>query len=148
MPNATIKAVTKKLPTGLAVEGTVRGFKIVMDEPPSVGGTDAGMSPMELMLVALGGCQCIVAAAFARAQGVDLQDMWVELEGDFDPSGFARGAPGVRPGFNEIRMTIHIKSDSPPEKLQEFVKFIGSRCPVEDNYTNETRIIVESVVEK
>ena len=146
MPTMTFKATTRKLPTGLAVEGEARGFKVIMDEPPTLGGSDTGMTPVELMLVALGGCQVIVASAFASAQGVDLQDIWVELEGDLDPMGFTQGAPGVRMGFQEIRLTLHMKSDSPPEKLEALAEFIASRCPVEDNLVNHTRIVAQPIV--
>ena len=146
MPVVTFKAVSRKLPSGLAVESEARGFKIIMDEPPQLGGTDTGMNPVEVLLSALGGCQCIVGAAFARAQHIDLQDIWVEVEGDLDPDGFLKGAAGVRNGFQEIRMTLHLKSDSPVEKLKEFAEFIASRCPVEDNLFSETKIVAQPIV--
>ncbi len=147
MAVTTFKAVSRKLPEGLAVENKARGFKIIMDEPEALGGTDAGMNPVEAVLTALGSCQCIVAAAFAKAQGIDLQEIWVELEGDLDPAGFLKGKEGVRNGFQEIRMTLHITSDSPEEKVKAFGEFIASRCPVEDNLLNTTPIVATTVVE-
>ena len=146
MPVVTFKTVSRKLPSGLAVESEARGFKIIMDEPQQLGGTDTGMNPVEVLLSALGGCQCVVGAAFASAQHIDLQDIWVEVEGDLDPDGFLKGAAGVRNGFQEIRMTLHLKSDSPVEKLKEFAEFIASRCPVEDNLFNKTRVVTQPIV--
>lgn len=64
----TFKAVSRKLPEGLAVESEVRGFKIILDEPKELGGTNKGMNPVEALLCALGSCQTIVAAAFAQAK--------------------------------------------------------------------------------
>ncbi|MEA3396596.1 MAG: hypothetical protein U9R05_03950 [Chloroflexota bacterium] len=32
------------------------------------------------------------------------------------------------------------------EKLQEFAEFIASRCPVEDNLFNETKVIAQPIV--
>ena len=145
MAIATFKAVSKRL-SGLAVENTVRDFKVIMDEPPSLGGTDTGMNPVEGLLVALGSCQVIVASAFAKANGVDLQDFWVELEGDLDPDGFLMGKPGVRNGFQEIRFVMHIKSDSPAEKVEAFQKFIESRCPVGDTLVKGTKIVPSKIV--
>ena len=145
MALATFKAVSK-LQRGLAVENTVRDFKVIMDEPPGLGGTDTGMNPVEGLLVALGSCQVIVAAAFAKANGVDLQDFWVELEGDLDPDGFLKGKPGVRTGFQEVRFTMHIKSNSPVEKVEAFQKFIESRCPVGDTLVNGTKIVPARIV--
>ena len=141
----TFKAVSRKLPEGLAVESEVRGFKIVLDEPKELGGTNKGMNPVEALLCALGSCQTIVASAFAKAKGIDLQDFWVELEGDLDTDGFM-GKADVRPGFQEIRFKMHIKSNSPKEKIEEFVKFIENTCPVGDSLANPVRLVLSDVV--
>ncbi len=146
MPTVTFNAVSRKLPGGLAVENTVRDFKFIMDEPTSLGGTDTGMNPVEAVLCALGSCQMIVVAAFAKAQGIDLQDVWMDLEGDLDTDGFLMGKPGVRNGFQEIRYTMHIKSNSPEDKIKQFVEFVESRCPVSDNLHNGTRMLPGAVV--
>ncbi|MFP4613921.1 MAG: OsmC family protein [Spirochaetaceae bacterium] len=140
MPNTTFKATTKLI-NGLQVESTVRQFTLRMDEPEDLGGTDTGINPVEAMLAALGSCLTIVAGAFAKQEGIDLQDFWVELEGDLDPSGFLQGAEGVRRGFDEVRFTPHIKTSSSLEDVERFLKFIKSRCPVSDNLANETRIV-------
>lgn len=140
MPIQTFKA-TSKLVEGLQVENSVRNFNIRMDEPKSLGGTDTGMNPVEAQLAALGSCQVIVAAAFAESQGIDLQDFHVELEGDLDPDGFLKGKPGVRMGFQEVRITPYIKTSSPPEKVSEFMEFIQSRCPVGDVMVNGTKVV-------
>lgn len=147
MPDATFKATTRLI-NGLQVENTVRQFTLQMDEPEDLGGTDTGMNPVEAMLAALGSCITIVAGAFAKQEGIDLQEFRVELEGDLDPSGFLHGAEGVRRGFNEIRFTPYIKTSSSPEDVEKFLEFIKSRCPVSDNLANETRIVaVQPVLE-
>lgn len=145
MAVATFKA-TSKLVSGLAVDTTVRNFTIRMDEPPSLGGNDTGMNPVEGVLAALGSCQVIVAAAFAKANGINLQDFWVELEGDLDTDGFLKGVPGIRPGYNEVRFTMHIKTDSPAEKVEAFQKFIESRCPVGDTLSLGTKLVASKIV--
>ena len=146
MPSVTYKATSRKLPGGLAVESESRGFKIIIDEPKSVGGTDTGMSPVEAVLCALGSCQCIVAAAFAKSKGIEFEDFWVEVEGDLNPAGFLKGAPDVRRGFEEIRFTVHIKTSSDEEKVIDFAEFIQDRCPVEDNLINATPVVAGPVV--
>ncbi len=90
MAVVTFKA-TSKLVSGLQVDNQVRDFSLRMDEPKELGGTDTGMNPVEALLVALGSCMTIVAAAFAKAKKIDLQDFWLELEGDLDPDGFLKG---------------------------------------------------------
>ena len=146
MAAATFKAVSRKGKGGLVVENESRGFKIVMDEPENLGGTDKGMNPVEGLLVSLGSYLVIVGSAFAKGQGIDLQDLWVEIEGDLDSDGFLLGKEGVRPGFEAVRFTIHIKSSSPEEKLGEFMKFMESRCPVSDTLGNGTRVIANKLV--
>ncbi|MCK5731791.1 MAG: OsmC family peroxiredoxin, partial [Tenericutes bacterium] len=59
----TFKAKATKLQGGMQVETESRNFKILIDEPKTLGGTDTAMSPVEALLCALGGCQAIVAAA-------------------------------------------------------------------------------------
>ena len=147
MAITTFKA-NSKLVAGLQVDNFVRDFQIRMDEPPQLGGTDTGMNPVEAMLTALGSCQVIVAAAFAKSQGIDLQDFWVELEGDLDPDGFLKGKPGVRMGFQEVRIIPHIKTSASPEDVAKFMEFIKARCPVGDVMVNGTKVLpAEAVIE-
>ncbi len=128
MATATFKA-TSKLVEGLQVDNFVRDFSIRMDEPANLGGTDTGMNPVEAMLIALGSCQVIVAGAFAKSQGIDLQDFWVDLEGDLDPDGFLKGKEGVRMGFSEVRFTPHIKTSSSPEEVKKVHGFCEVSLP-------------------
>jgi len=145
MAVVTFKA-TSKLVSGLQVDNQVRNFTVRMDEPKDLGGSDTGMNPVEALLAALGSCMTIVAAAFAKAKKIDLQDFWVELEGDLDPDGFLKGKPGVRNGFQEVRLTPHIKTSSSPEAVAEFMEFVKSRCPVIDVMVNGTVVVPEKPI--
>ncbi len=135
MPVLTFKATSRKLPEGMAVESQVRDFKIMADEPPSLGGADQAMNPLEMLLCALGSCQSIVAAFYARQAGVNLQGFRVDLEGDLDPAGFM-GLGTARPGLQEIRYKMYIKTDSPRENVEKLVEMIRTRCPVGDCINN------------
>jgi uncharacterized OsmC-like protein len=126
MAKTTYKSVSRKLPGGFAVESESRGFKVIMDEPISLGGTDTGMNPVEALLAALGSCQCIAAASSAKSQGIDLKEFWVELEGDLGIDGSPRGDPSVRSGYQEVRFTMHIKTDASQDKVEAFQKLIES----------------------
>ncbi|MCJ7551787.1 MAG: OsmC family protein [Anaerolineae bacterium] len=146
MPSVTMKATSRKLAGGLAVESESRGFRITMDEPKSMGGTDTGMSPVEALLCALGSCQCIVAAAFAKSKGIEFEDLWLEIEGDLNLASALKGVPDVRRGFEEIRFTLHIRTGADEEKVFDFAEFIQDRCPVEDNLMNATPLVANPVV--
>jgi uncharacterized OsmC-like protein len=145
MPIATFRAKSKLI-EGLQVDSTVRNFSIRMDEPVNLGGTDTGMNPVEALLAALGSCLAIVAGAFAKSQGIELEDFWIEIEGDLDPDGFLRGAEGVRRGFQEVRFTPHIKTSASEEEVQKFMTFIKNRCPVSDNLMNVTKVVANDPV--
>lgn len=142
----TFKSVSQKIEGGLAVESNSRQFKIIIDEPPAMGGSDTGMTPLEALLAALSSCLAITACSFAEPMEIDIQDIRVEVEGDLDPDGFMHGAAGVRTGFQTIRSTMHILSSSPADRLQEFQKFVESRCPVTDTLLHGTRLIHNKVV--
>ncbi len=136
----TFTASAKKLPEGLQVETQARNFKILMDEPEDLGGTDTAMNPVEALLCALGACQSIVVAAFAEAQDFTFEEYHVELEGDLDPDGFM-GLADVRPGFQEIRYTMNFKTTESQEKTEEFAQFVESSCPVGDCLANGVKLV-------
>src|SRR6056297_3103097 len=127
------------LKEGLTVEAESRGHKVIMDEPEKMGGTDHGMNPVELTLTALGGCLSICASMFAESCDVDLNDFSINLEGDLDLRGF-KGVDGIDPGFQEVRFTINIDSDSPKENIEKLVELIESRCPVSDTLKRNIEI--------
>ena len=131
MAKVTFKAKTE-WKGGMVAEGTARGFKVTVDEPKDLGGTDTAMNPVEMLLCSLGGCMAIVASAFAPMCGVELKGFSVDLEGDLDPDGFLGRNPNVRKGFSEIRYKMHIVSDSPEENVKKLYELIQERCPVKD----------------
>lgn len=138
MPKTTFQA-TAHLQDGMQVKAKCRGFEITIDEPKDLGGTDTGMNPVELVLSALGACQAIVARCFAGKFNIEFDDFWVDVEGDLDTDGFMKQTD-VRRGYSDIRYNIHIKTDAPKEKVEEFVDFIEKTCPVGDTIANPVNL--------
>lgn len=116
---------------GVRVEVTMRDHRVLLDEPKAAGGTDAGPTPMELLLGALGGCLSIVIAALARREGIALKDVRVEVEGEMDLDGFYGRAP-VRTGFQAIRYRVAVDAEAPPERVEALVREAERLCPVKD----------------
>ncbi|MCF7926445.1 MAG: OsmC family protein [Candidatus Izimaplasma sp.] len=81
---------------------------------------------------ALGGCQAIVVAAFAKAHKITYEDFYVDIKGDIDLDGFM-GKSDVRPGLQEVRYKIHFKTNEPRNKMEKFVQFVERSCPVGDS---------------
>jgi putative redox protein len=51
---------------------TVRGHRIVCDQPPSNGGNDEGPTPPEFLLISLGTCAGFYAASYMKNHGLNL----------------------------------------------------------------------------
>lgn len=144
MALATFKAKTF-LKENIRVETESRNHKVIVDEPANLGGTDKGMNPVELLLSALGACQSIVARTYAKKFNIELQNFWVELEGDIDTDGFL-GKSDVRPGFQSIRYTFHIETTASKEKIEAYKEFIESHCPVGNTIASPVDLVSQEVV--
>ncbi|MHA0858322.1 OsmC family protein [Paenibacillus sp. CMAA1364] len=136
---------TAELQEGVQVKATSRDFELTIDEPKSMGGTDTGMNPVEVLLASLGACQSIVARIYAPKFGVTLDAFSVDVEGDLDLDGFFDKAD-VRSGYTDIRYTFRIKTDSPKEKVEEFVHFLESKCPVGDSLANPVNLKLNKII--
>jgi uncharacterized OsmC-like protein len=141
----TYKAASVLKETGMVVESEVRGFKVISDEPKVLGGTNMGISPVEGLLCALGACQCMTARFFAMLLKIDLTQYHVDIEGDVDARGFLNADSGIRPGFQEIRLTVHVKANAPEEKIAELLALVESRCPVGDTVLNGVPVVIRHI---
>lgn len=144
MPKTLFKA-TAHLQDGVQVIATSRDFQITIDEPKDLGGTDTGMNPVELVLSALGACQAIVARVYAKKFKIDFNDLWIEVTGELDTDGFLLKSD-VRPGYSKIHYDIHIETDAPREKVEEFIEFVEKTCPVGDTIVNAAPIELNEII--
>jgi uncharacterized OsmC-like protein len=124
------------LKEGFHSEVNLRQHQITVDEPPTLGGTDQGPNPVELILAALGTCQEITYRAYATALGIPLESVSVELEGELDLRGFFAVSDQVRAGYQQIKGTVRLQSSASAEKLQQLRDVVNAHCPVLDILTN------------
>ncbi|QWB99498.1 OsmC family protein [Mycoplasmatota bacterium] len=143
----TFKATAKKLKEGMQVEVNSAGFKMIFDEPEQMGGTNKGINPMSAALSVMGACQTIVAYMFAEQKGIDLEDFFVEVEGDMDMQALMK-QNGNRTGFQEIRYKMHFKANASEEELEEFSNFIEKNCPVSDTFNQGAKLVNEGIVKE
>lgn len=134
------KVTVTKIDEGFAVRGEAGGFTLILDEPKSAGGEDRGMSPMQVLLCALGACQSMVAKAYADTYGVDVGGLSIDIEGITDPTREPR-----HPGLREVEYTMHFKAGADMEALERFSDFVEKRCTVMNSLTHEVKMIRKGI---
>lgn len=126
-------AAKTELVEGVKCSAKVRNFPpMTVDEPPELGGTDAGMNPVELVLVALGTCQEIMYAACAALMGISLNKVKVNVDGDMDIRGLLAMDDSIPAGYSKIGFETTIESDADEETLKKLVDMVEAHCPVMD----------------
>lgn len=141
---STLKfGVTAKSQNSTKTEVVTRGFKMTIDEPENLGGTNAGANPVEYLLAALSGCLNVVCHLVAGEMGFKLNGLELVLEGDLDPAKFTGKSMDGRAGYNDIRVTIRPNADADKETLDRWLKIVESRCPVSDNISNATPLHID-----
>ncbi len=107
---------------GQEITSRTKPFEFDADEPPLLLGHDRGANPVEHLLGALSSCMTTSMVYHAAANGIKIEELESDFEGDLDLQGFL-GLADVRPGYQEIRANFKVKSDAPAEKLESFTKF-------------------------
>lgn len=141
---ATFTSATRQL-AGLKSEATIRDFRLTLDEPPALGGADAGPNPVEIVLAALGACQEITYRLYAESLGIPLNHVSVKVEGRLDLRGFFAVDEAVRPGYRDIRAVVEIDSPASTEEIKRLKDIVDLHCPVLDILRNVTPTKLELV---
>ncbi len=110
-------------------------FIVAGDHPPELLGTNKGAASVEVLLAALGHCISNGFAMYGAAMGIAVESVTVDIEGDMDMQGMLMlPEPGkVRPGFQEIRATYHVKSNASRDQLEKLAKMSEDFSPVRDS---------------
>lgn len=129
---------------GAGGEDTSRSEPFVLegDEPPVLLGENAGPNAVEAVLHALASCLSVGYIYNAAALGIHIEDLEFELEGDIDLHGFLGLSETVRPGYENIKLTYHVTSDAPREKLEELCAYVQKTSPVLDIIRNPVPVSI------
>src|SRR5215467_3305000 len=117
-------------------------FTLEADEPAILLGKDLAANPVEYLLHALASCVTTSMVYHAAARGISIEQVESSFEGDIDLHGFLNLDPGVRKGYQGIRVDFKIKADVPDEQLQEIVELGTGHSPVFDSLTKGVPISV------
>jgi len=121
----------------------VQTFTMDADEPAILAGGDQAPNPVEHLLHALASCLTTSMVAHAAVQGIEIEELESELEGDIDLNGFLGLDPEMPKGFTEIRATFRVKADP---KDMDRIKRLAMFSPVFNTITQSARVDVDVVM--
>jgi putative redox protein len=117
-----------QLEDGYRVRASSRDHSYFADEPVDAGGEDAGPTPTEMMLSALGSCMAITVKMYANRKGWPLQGVEIALELErFNGRDYAGYEDSQF--VHEIRSTITFKGPLNEEQRARLLEISG-KCPV------------------
>ncbi len=124
-------------------EVSVRNFKILVDEPAVLGGTDKAPNPVEYILCGLTGCLHILAFNVANELKMTLSDIKIKVTGELDPSKMFGMPTEERAGYQKIAIELYPETNADQATLSKWKSLIVERSPVLDNLFNETPVDVK-----
>ena len=116
------EGVTCRVETGKAL--AVAGLH------PATGGTGLAACSGDMLLEALVACAGVTMNAVATALGIELRDATLRAEGDLDFRGTLGVAKDVPVGFQNIRLSVALDTDAPPEQIDTLLRLTERYCVV------------------
>ncbi|MGO2131337.1 MAG: OsmC family protein [Halomonas sp.] len=114
----------------MKTEISVRSFApFMVDEPASLGGTDEGPNPVELVLSGLSSCTSVMISLIAKEQGFAYEAAEFLNSGQIDLQGMS-GVAGVSPHFQSVQFDVVVTTGESDERLQQLKAEVEKRCPV------------------
>src|SRR4051812_42241858 len=141
---------------GFRQEVAAGPHRLVVDEPASVGGGDAGPSPYGLLLAALGACTSMTLQMYARTKGWPLESVEVRLSHDrihakdcatCETGGAGSARDGRRPQagastegkLDRIEREVIVGGPLTDDQRKRLAE-IADRCPVPRTLASEIHV--------
>lgn len=141
---------------GFSVTSTSKGFRIggqniernteyrtQHDFPDQLSGEGKGPTVCESCMGSLAACLTQTIVAHATSRGIQIDSIDIDVEGDVDLRGFTGISNDVRPGAQQFRVNMNIKSNNAPKEQINELYEIGKRfSPAFDTLTNGTSVVL------
>ena len=130
---------------------SVPGIEFRSGAHRAVGGDDDAPCSADLLLAALSACQEVTLRMVAANMGIDLEELEVTVEGDWDPRGTLAMGREFPVGLTAIRAhtRVVIRGDERGERAERLLRSAERYCvildtlrrgvPVESTFSLETR---------
>jgi putative redox protein len=116
----TVRADSKLVGDQLQ-EAKMRDYKLICDEPSSLGGTDKGPNPLEFFMSAVGFCENVTFARWAALRGLRFDALETSVRGHWDRR--CQGEwEGIEPTFKDFVVETRITSSDPIDEIREVVR--------------------------
>jgi uncharacterized OsmC-like protein len=117
-------------------------FTVDSDEPPVLLGQNQAPNAGEFLLHALAACLTGSIVYHAAARGIVLDGLECTVEGDLDLHGFLGLDSNVRPGYDQIRVSIKAAGDFDDNQLAE-LDGLTRFSPVRDIVSNPVSVAID-----
>jgi uncharacterized OsmC-like protein len=118
-------------------------YKAQYDFPVQLLGEGRGPTVCEGCMGALAACLTQTMVAHATSRGIQLDGIDIDVEGDVDMRGFTGISNDVRPGAQQFRVNVNIKSGTASKEQLDELREIGKRfSPAFDTLTNGTSVVI------
>ena len=116
-------------PSGYRVEIEASGHALVSDEPLEVGGTNAGATPYDLVLAALGACTAMTLRMYADRKQWPLETVVVRLHHARSHAADEEQCEDRPVRLDHIERTLELSGPLTGEQRVRLAE-IAERCPV------------------
>ena len=118
-------------------------YKMQYDYPNQFSGQGRGPTVCEACMGALGACLTQTIAGHATSRDIKIDSIEIIVEGDLDMRGWTGISNDVRPGAQQLRVKMNIKSDTATKEQINELYEIGKRfSPAFDTITNGISVVV------
>jgi putative redox protein len=125
-------------------EITVGAHRLVVDEPVAAGGRDAGPTPYDLLLAALGACTSMTVGLYARRKGWPLEAVTVRLRHGRIHAEDCEHCETREGMVDRIDVDVELTGALDVAQRARLLE-IAQRCPVHRTLTSEIDIRTRAV---
>jgi len=129
--SALTRTVSAEWLGGYRCDVTAGDFTIPVDEPLSVGGTNEGSQPTELLLAAVSSCFTLAVSHAASKRNIQLSHLSVEVTGTYDG-----------PSFSALEIVVDVGCAD--EQTERLLAAAGRVCYVTNTLRNAPALTVHA----